>query len=135
MARGLTVGQVGRAAGVSAKTVRLYEERGLLPLAERSQAGYRLFTTQDVETTRFIRRARALGLGLDAVGEVLVLRQAGQQPCNRVEALLDERISQIDRTIAELTELRSTLLAARSGPVPASPRDGDEICPIIDAAT
>jgi len=67
MADRLTVGQVARAAGVSAKAVRLYEERGLLPLAERSEAGYRIFTGQDVETTRFIRRARGLGLGLDVV--------------------------------------------------------------------
>jgi MerR family copper efflux transcriptional regulator len=135
MADRLTVGQVARAAGVSAKAVRLYEERGLLPLAERSEAGYRIFTGQDVETTRFIRRARGLGLGLDAVGEVLALRQAGRQPCARVEALLDERISQIDRTVAELQELRTALINARSGPASSAAREDDGVCPIIDAAT
>jgi len=120
---------------VSAKAVRLYEERGLLPLAERSEAGYRIFTGHDVETTRFIRRARGLGLGLDAVGEVLALRQAGRQPCARVEALLDERISQIDRTVAELRELRTALMTARSGPASSAAREDDGVCPIIDAAT
>lgn len=131
----MTVGQVARAAGVSAKAVRLYEERGLLPAAERSEAGYRIFTGQDVETTRFIRRARALGLGLDAVGEVLVLRQAGRQPCARVEALLDERIAQIDRSIVELRELRRALVSVRAGPALAPSRDGEGVCPIIDAAS
>lgn len=131
----MTVGQVARAAGVSAKAVRLYEERGLLPVADRSEAGYRIFTGQDVETTRFIRRARGLGLGLDAVDEVLAVRRAGQRPCARVEALLDERIAQIDRTIAELRELRSSLVAARFGPASALRRDGDGVCPIIDAVT
>lgn len=135
MVQGLTVGQVARAAGVSAKAVRLYEQRGLLPLAERSEAGYRIFTGQDVETARFIRRARGLGLGLDAVGEVLTAWRSGQPPCARVEALLDERIAQIDCSIAELGELRRSLAAARSRPASAFSRDGDGVCPIIDAAT
>ncbi len=66
-----TVGQVARAAGVSTKAVRLYEARGLLPVAARTAAGYRVFQESDVDTVRFIRRVRSLGLGLDAAADIL----------------------------------------------------------------
>jgi len=79
----LTVGQVAAAAGVSAKAVRLYEARGLLPPAARSAAGYRVFDESDVDTVRFIRRARSLGLSLDAAAEILATRRSGKVPCAR----------------------------------------------------
>ncbi len=79
----LTVGQVAEAAGVSAKAVRLYEARGLLPPATCSAAGYRVFDESDVDPVRFIRRARSLGLSLDAAAEILATRRSGKVPCAR----------------------------------------------------
>jgi len=83
----LTVGQVAEAAGVTAKAVRLYEARGLLPPAARSAAGYRVFDESDVDTVRFIRRARSLGLSLDAAAEILATRRSGKVPCARTGEL------------------------------------------------
>jgi len=88
------VGQVARAAGVSAKAVRLYEARGLLPPAARNAAGYRVFEASDVDTVRFIRRARSLGLGLDAAADILATHRSGQAPCGRTGQLLEQRIAE-----------------------------------------
>ncbi len=139
----LTVGQVARAAGVSTKAVRLYEARGLLPVAPRTAGGYRVFTESDVDTVRFIRRARSLGLGLDAAAEILATHRSGAAPCDRTGPLLDQRIAEIDQTLRELRELRATLIAARrTDHHTDADRAGDVgdddpggICPMIQDAT
>jgi DNA-binding transcriptional MerR regulator len=64
MERPLTVGQLARATGVPAKTIRFYEQVGVLPVAERSESRYRQYSRRDVDRLVFIRRARALGLSL-----------------------------------------------------------------------
>jgi DNA-binding transcriptional MerR regulator len=64
MERSLTVGQLARATSVPAKTIRYYEEVGVLPAADRSASGYRQYTGRDVDRLVFVRRARALGLPL-----------------------------------------------------------------------
>jgi DNA-binding transcriptional MerR regulator len=64
MERPLTVGQLARATGVPAKTIRYYEQVGILPVPRRSGAGYRHYSRHDVHRLLFIRRARALGLSL-----------------------------------------------------------------------
>ena len=133
-----TVGQVARAAGVSTKAVRLYEARGLLPPAARSAAGYRVFQASDVDTVRFIRRARSLGLGLDAAAEILATHRSGQAPCGRTGQLLEQRIAEIDHTLRELRELRASLVAARRtgadrAGAPKSTAGG--VCPMIEEAT
>lgn len=74
---GLTIGKAAKAAGVTREAVRAHEARGLLPAAERTEAGYRLYDQHDIELLTFIRRARALGLHLDDVRDVLAIRNGG----------------------------------------------------------
>ena len=64
MERPLTVGQLARASGVPAKTIRYYEQVGVLPAARRSASGYRQYIRNDVDRLVFVRRARILGLPL-----------------------------------------------------------------------
>ncbi|MFD8352442.1 heavy metal-responsive transcriptional regulator [Streptomyces coelicoflavus] len=114
MARpGLTIGQAARAAGITRKAVRVYEARGLLPAAQRTTAGYRLYSERDIKLMTFIRRARTLGLHLDDIRAVLAIRNGGTPPCATVRDLLDDRIAEIDTTIAELLALRETLTGTR----------------------
>jgi len=136
-----TVGQVARAAGVSTKAVRLYEARGLLPVAARNAAGYRVFEASDVDTVRFIRRVRSLGLGLDAAAEILATHHSGAAPCGRTGQLLDQRITEIDHTLRELRELRRTLGAARRADHHTDADRADDVggeaggvCPMIEGA-
>ncbi len=107
-----TIGEAAKEAGVTTRAVRLYEAKGLLAAAERTDSGYRLFTSDDVETLSFIRRGRRLGLSLEGIAEILELSQGGA-PCDRTRALLDERVHEIDATITDLQQLRATIVAAR----------------------
>ncbi|MFF4561322.1 MerR family DNA-binding protein [Streptomyces sp. NPDC001435] len=107
------VGQAAKAAGITRKAVRVYEARCLLPTAERTQAGYRLYNERDLELLTFIRRARTLGLHLDDIHDVLAVRNRGTPPCAAVRDLLDARIAELDATVAELLTLRKTLAETR----------------------
>lgn len=132
----LTIGDAARAAGVSAKAVRLWEAKGLLPVLARTNAGYRLFTPADVAVLQFIRQAKSLGLTLAEVRDILRQREAGTEPCARVIQLIDARIAEIDRSLAGLRQLRRALQAARH---PASPRTRPRaeaaICRIIEGSS
>lgn len=130
----VTVGEAAKAAGVSAKAVRLYEAKGLLPPAERTEAGYRTYTDDDITVLRFIRQAKTLGLSLAEIGDILAIRRSGTPPCRHVLALLDTRLADIDRTITELRQLRRTLADTRTRAAASSPDDGDgdgTVCQII----
>lgn len=131
----MTVGAAADAAGVSAKAVRLWESKGLLPPAERTASGYRLFTANDVEILRFIRQAKALDLTLAEIAEILDLQHHGAVPCDRVTDLLDSHIDQIDQTIADLRRLRGSLDGARRT-ARESRRRGEPavVCCIIEGA-
>jgi MerR family copper efflux transcriptional regulator len=131
--RPVTIGRAAAAAGLSPKAVRLYEARGLLPMAARTAAGYRLYTDTDIARMRFIAAARELGLHIDQISEILATAHDGQPPCATTRAILDQRISEIDEVINRLTDLRSTLAAARN----TNPARADEpvICPVIEGHT
>lgn len=133
-APGLTIGEAATRSGVTAKAIRLYELKGLLPTAERTDAGYRLFSTGDVAVLCFIRRAKALGLQLSEIKNVLDLQRNGEHPCGQVLQLLDQHLADIDRTITELEQLRSALASARRR-ARKSQRLGKEavVCQIIEA--
>lgn len=127
----VTVGQAARAAGITPKAARLYEAKGLLPRAERSDAGYRLYTDDDIATLRFIRQARTLGLRLDEVSDILDTRRDGTAPCHHVLRLIDQHVGDIDRTIGELRQLRAALVQTRKTAAQATTGD---VCGIIEHA-
>ena len=111
MERPLTVGQLARATGVPAKTIRYYEQVGVLPVPRRSDAGYRHYSRHDVHRLLFIRRARALGLSLANLkaltaeldsGECLTMRP-------RLYALVTEQLHTVRQQIAEFQLLERQL--------------------------
>jgi MerR family transcriptional regulator, copper efflux regulator len=110
-----TVGAAAKAVGVSAKAIRIWEAKGLLPPAGRTEAGYRLFSDDDIEILRFICRSKTLGLTLPEIKSILDLHRQGTAPCEQVTAVLDAHVRDIDRKMAELRELRTTLAAALRG--------------------
>lgn len=126
-----TIGQAAIAAGVTRRAVRLYETRGLIDAPQRSTAGYRLYTNDDIDTLEFIRRSRGLGLSLDAIAEIMDVSQRGT-PCARTRALLAERIEEIDAAIHDLQRLRSTIDKARVANVDQST---GARCAVIEHAT
>ena len=130
----ITVGEAARRSGVSPKAVRLYETRGILPPADRTQAGYRLYTDDDVEILRFVRRARTLGLRLNEIRRILDLQRQGAQPCHTVVDLLEGHLDDIDRTIKDLQALRHSLLQALNAARSSAQRGEDGVvCRIIQS--
>lgn len=123
-----TVGEAAEAAGVTARAIRLYEARGLILRLDRTTSGYRLLSEADVATLVFIRQARSLGLSLEATTEIIELA-AEAPPCERTRALLAERVTEIDATIADLRHLRRTIVAAQQ--VEAGPAIR---CAVIEAS-
>lgn len=109
----LNIGEAATAAGVTPKMIRHYESLGLIPEAERTEAGYRLFTDDDLAVLRFIRQAKTLGLTLPEIKNIIDLQRDGATPCGRVTELLDAHIADIDRTLTELRQLRRSLSSAR----------------------
>ena len=105
----MNIGTVARQSGVPAKTIRYYESVGLIDAADRTAAGYRVYDRHDVETLRFVQRARSLGFSVDAVGSLLALWRDRSRSSAEVKALAERRVADIDRKIAELAEMRGTL--------------------------
>jgi DNA-binding transcriptional MerR regulator len=110
----MQIRDIVRASGVPAKTIRYYESIGLLPPAARAANNYRRYQAADVERLRFIASARSLGFSLSDIAEVLTARDQGTAPCSRVLGVLDERLSQLDRHIADLLALREDLRRIRA---------------------
>jgi len=105
----LTVSRVAEQVGVSPDTVRYYEKIGLMPETERSASGYRLYGDEAVERVRFIKRAQRFGLRLDAIGQLLDIRQRGLCPCGRTRRLLEDRVAELDEEMSSLARLRDDI--------------------------
>jgi Hg(II)-responsive transcriptional regulator len=103
-------GQVARQAGVNVETLRYYERRGLLPSPPREGSGYRAYGSDAVRIVRFVKRAQELGFSLDDVEALLELAGGGPDGCEAVQRLTGERIAELDRRIADLQAMRTSLL-------------------------
>lgn len=102
----LTVSRVAEQVGVSPDTLRYYEKIGLMPETERSASGYRLYGDGAVERLRFIKRAQRFGLRLEAIGQLLDIRQRGLCACGRTRRLLEDRVAELDEEMSSLARLR-----------------------------
>jgi MerR family copper efflux transcriptional regulator len=106
---GMNIGQVAKRSGVPAKTIRYYESIGLIAPADRTQAGYRVYGERDLQTLRFIQRARNLGFSVKQVGELLALWRDRERSSADVKAVARQHLDEIDRRMAELQSMRDTL--------------------------
>ncbi|WP_311275044.1 Cu(I)-responsive transcriptional regulator [Methylobacterium sp. WCS2018Hpa-22] len=128
MSGSVTIGEAAKATGVSAKMIRYYEQTGLLPPADRTASGYRLYAENDLHTLRFVRRSRDLGFSVEDIAGLLALWQDRGRASARVKALAVQHLTDLRRRIGELEAMARTLtsLAAHcSG-------DSRPDCPILD---
>lgn len=123
----MRIGEAAAAAGLTAKTLRFYEDRGLLPATDRAPNGYRDYPHETVSRLEFIRRGRTAGLTLAQIGDILSVRDIGQAPCVHVRDLLAKQLRDLDAQIAELTTLRASVAefhdaAAAGDPASCDPK-------------
>jgi DNA-binding transcriptional MerR regulator len=128
------IGELARRAGTTAKTLRFYEDEGLLPEPARTPSGYRDYLPDAVERVVFIRDGQAAGFTLRQIGQILGIRDGGQPPCEHVGQLIDQRLGEIVQRIAELEQTRAHLrkLARRTREL--DPADCGGYCEIIHHA-
>lgn len=136
MNKAIFIGKVAQAGGVSVQTVRYYERMSLLPPSQRTPSRYRAYGPETLDRLRFIKRAQALGFSLEEVREILRLRYEGRSPCKCVRQLLERKLEQLEREMAELARFRHELRATLKGSqkLPRLPHSASPICPIIESA-
>ena len=105
----MVIGEAARASGVSAKMVRYYESIGLVPTATRTGGGYRTYGTREVETLRFIRRARDLGLSMERIKLLVGLWHDRERPSREVKRIAQAHLSELRTKIADLSAMCATL--------------------------
>lgn len=105
----MTIGRLGRAAGVKVPTIRYYEEIGLLPEAERSAGNQRLYPPAMLARLSFIRHARELGFPLSAIRDLLRLAAHPDQPCDAADRIAGEQLAAVRARIARLRALEAEL--------------------------
>jgi Cu(I)-responsive transcriptional regulator len=127
-APGMTIGEAAAHSGVPPKTIRFYEQIGLIAPAARLANRYRRYGDRDLEILRFVHRARALGFSLKEVGALLALYRDRRRASRDVKRLALGHVAELDRKIAELTAIRNTIahLAERCH------GDRRPDCPILD---
>lgn len=111
------IGKLARDAGVSTRTVRYYEEIGLLKTARRYAGGRRVFQADALERLRFIGRLKRLGFSLEeisALNEVFELNQSTVAMLGALDGLLENHLSTMAEKLAELSRLREDLTTYRS---------------------
>ena len=126
------IGNVAKSSGVPIKTIRYYEELGLLRSLGRTEGGFRLFDSDVLARLNFIKRAQSLGLTLSEIKDFLNLHDGGELPCVHIKAKLQDKITAIDEQIQQLLILRQELSGLVSGweTIPENPEQ--TICPIIE---
>ncbi len=126
----MRIGELAAATGTTTKTLRFYEDSGLLPPTDRTRGGYRDYTEDAVHRLDFIRRGRAAGLTLAQIRDIIDVREAGTAPCRHVRDLFDARLTDLDQQIADLQALRETVVHLRDDAAHADPADchPDEVC-------
>ena len=127
------IGELADRSGVAVKTIRYYEDIGVLDPPERTSSGYRDYDDPAIDRLAFIRAAQAVGLTLGEIRQVVALRERGQTPCTHVVALLDRRADEIGQRIAELQNLEGDLrrLAARAQALNPADCDPQRVCHVI----
>ena len=105
----MLISEVARRSGVPPKTLRYYEDIGLLDAPNRTESGYRNYDDGILGRLAFIRSAQAIGLSLGEIRSIVALRDDGETPCGHVLDLLRHRAAEIDRAIRDLRALKREL--------------------------
>lgn len=129
----MRIGELARRTGVTTRAIRHYERIGLLPDADRTEVGYRIYTDDALSRLAFVRVAQAVGLTLGEIGEVIAFRDRGETPCGHVLALVERRTAALAERIEEMQRLRVEFESPAERARSLDPADcsADDVCHLI----
>ena len=132
----MKIGELARMTGLNPKTIRFYEQEGLLHEPPRTLSGYRDYGQKDVEQLSFISKAKRLGLSLEEIKSILQLHEREEPTCLHVRTLLEEKLAQVDRVLDDLQKFRAELIRLRdeAGDLVDCRPLGGRICGIVESA-
>ena len=105
----MKIGQLAERTGVSTKTIRYYEDIGVLPEPERAANGYRRYADKTADRLAFIQDAQTAGLSLLEIQRILDLRDGGEATCGHVIGSLEAHLDELDRQMEDLRRTRRRL--------------------------
>jgi len=105
----MNIGEASNATGVSAKMIRYYESIGLIRAPLRTESNYRVYSSDEVHTLRFVKRARTLGFSVEETATLLGLWQDKDRASAEVKAIATKHIGALETKIAELQGMVGTL--------------------------
>ncbi|MFI5917827.1 heavy metal-responsive transcriptional regulator [Streptomyces anulatus] len=132
----MRIGDLATRTGLTTKTIRFYEDSGLLPAPPRTPGGYRDYPDHTATRLAFIRDAQRAGLTLAEICSILALRDDGDAPCTHVTGLINARLDDVNRRMTELAATRKALraLANRAATTVPAACEADTICTILNPA-
>lgn len=104
-----SIGEAAKLSGVNIETIRYYEREGIVPAADRSENGRRLFDAAGIARLRFIRRCRDLGFSISDVRALLDLSGNATKHCDDVRAISERHLSDVRARLSDLQELEAAL--------------------------
>jgi MerR family copper efflux transcriptional regulator len=134
MGHTLTIGQAAKRSGIAAKTIRYYEQIGVLPAPSRAASGYRLYDQPGVERLRFVRSVRSLGLPLQQLKPLMDTLNGGPHPTlrPRLRALVRSQLDAVKLQIAEMERLRLQLERILQQMETSAPRRHPGVCRCLE---
>lgn len=124
----MNIGKVSKASGVTTKMIRYYEQIGLIPAVGRNNAGYRSYSTNDVERLKFIKRSRELGFSVAEISDLLDLWNDSSRQSADVKRLALGHIDKLEDRIHDLQKMANTLKDL----IDCCAGDNRPDCPILD---
>ena len=130
----MKIGEVAEITRTSTKTIRFYEQSGLVPRPTRTAGGHRVYGPETADRLRFIRRCQAAGMSLHEVRQILTVHDRGESPCGHVGRVLGERLDLVRAQIAELVTLETHLETLLAHAAQGQPTDHDNagVCWILE---
>ncbi|GLT20030.1 Cu(I)-responsive transcriptional regulator [Vibrio zhanjiangensis] len=127
----MNIGAISKLTGLSSKSIRLYEEKGVISAPNRSDSGYREYGDKHVQELNLVSRAKNAGFSLQECKEFVELAQNPRRTSREVKQKAQQKLNEVEVKISQLTEIQQQLTAW----INACPGDEGSCCPIIEDLT
>ncbi|CAM2780496.1 Cu(I)-responsive transcriptional regulator [Vibrio mytili] len=127
----MNIGAVAKLTGLSSKSIRLYEDKGIISPPARSDSGYREYTENHIQELNLVSRAKSAGFSLQECKEFVHLAHDPNRKSSEVKARTMDKLKEVELKISHLMEIKQQLESW----VSSCPGDGKSRCPIMDELT